>query len=247
MRRERLGRLLACLDLTRLTPGDSADDVAAFCTTADTRHGTPAAVCVLPDFVDRAVATLRRSKRLAGVRVATVANFPDGDQTADAVFATIDRSLEAGADEIDLVLPWREVAEGRTDRAAGLLAGARTRCGDATLKVILETGALDPVGIERAATLALDHGADFLKTSTGVGHPGADPEAAGRLLDRIDAAGVDCGLKVSGGLRTPQAADVYLALAERRMGPAWPTPERFRIGASSLFDGLIEALDSPES
>lgn len=241
-----LQRLLACLDLTRLTPDDDPDAVAAFCATAASRHGHPAAVCIRPEFVARSAATLADCGLSGKVAVATVANFPGGDQPIEAVFRTVEGARAEGADEIDLVLPWRDVADGQTSEAIQLLDGVRRRCGDACLKVILETGALTPNAIDRAADLALDHGADFLKTSTGFGHPGADLQAAGRLLNRIAACGADCGLKVSGGIRATQDAAAYLELAERRMGAEWTTPDHFRIGASGLFDLLLDALDAGE-
>jgi len=244
MHADRLLRLLACLDLTRLTPDDDPAAVEAFCASANHRHGAPAAVCIRPEFVVCAVKTLIAQGLRDRGRVATVANFPGGDGPRDAVAKTIDTALADGADEIDLVLPWRDVAAGQLADASRLLSEARDRTAGRTLKVILETGALSPAAIDRAADLALDHGVDFLKTSTGFGHPGADPEAALRLLDRIAANHASCGLKVSGGIRTPDEADSYLALAERRMGQDWPDPHRFRIGASGLFGALIEALDS---
>lgn len=244
MQADRLRRLLACLDLTRLNPDDDPAAIAAFCASANNRHHLPAAVCVRPEFLTRAVETLTDQGLRSRVRVATVANFPGGDQPLDAVIATISGALAAGADEIDVVLPWREIAAGPLEGARRLLAAARERTTGRTLKVILETGALSAATIDRAADLALDHGVDFLKTSTGFGHPGADPHAAERLLDRISSRAAPCGLKVSGGIRTPEAADAYLALAEQCMGPDWPRPGRFRIGASGLYGALIDALDA---
>lgn len=240
---ERLKRLLHALDLTRLVPGDDRTKIAALCASAATKHGSPAAVCVLPDFVVTAVESLNDAALPDTVRVATVANFPAGDQPPRDVLSSIERSLRDGADEIDLVMPWRELSAGHTETAADLLRTARDRIGSATLKVILETGALTPEAIDRAADLALEHGADFLKTSTGVGHPGADLPAAARLLERISAHGGVCGLKVSGGIRTTADADAYLRLAEERMGKAWTSPDRFRIGASGLFTALLDELD----
>lgn len=240
MRAERTTRLLRALDLTRLVPGDDPSTIQALCASARTPLGSPAAVCVLPAYVTTAIASLREAGPDDAIRVATVANFPGGDRPLAEILASIERSLDDGADEIDLVLPWRDVAAGRIEAVSLLLAEARVRVGSATLKIILETGALQPEGIDRAADLALDHGADFLKTSTGVGQPGASLEAAERLLDRIAARGGGCGLKVSGGIRTVAEADRYLGLAELRMGSEWPTPERFRIGASGLFDALLQ-------
>ncbi len=245
MQADRLRRLLAHLDLTRLEDGDTDREIEALCRHAVTPHGRPAAVCVLPDKVGTADRSLVGAGVRDRIRVATVANFPSGDGDIDEVLATIERALAAGADEIDLVLPWRAIRDGRPESARNMLAAARGRCGRATLKVILETGALGEPLIDAAAALAIDCGADFLKTSTGRGPPGASIEAASIVLDRIDRDDVAarCGLKVSGGIRTIESADRFLGLAEYRMGPAWPTPARFRIGASGLFDQLLDALD----
>lgn len=243
---DRARALLERLDLTRLDSGDSPDRVALFCRRAATPFGDPAALCVLPEYVATAVGQLEEHGKRNSVRVATVANFPEGDQRVTAVARSIDAALEAGADEIDAVLPWKALVRGEIETVAELLETARRRCGRKVLKVILETGALEPDQITLAADMALDHGADFLKTSTGIGHPGASLEAASQLLDRIRARGADCGLKVSGGVRRAAMAETYLALAEIRMGDGWPSPDRFRIGASSLLDDLIGILESAQ-
>jgi deoxyribose-phosphate aldolase len=113
------------------------------------------------------------------------------------------------------------------------------------LKVILETGQLlEDENIRQAADIAIDGGAQFLKTSTGKTHPAATPEAAGVLLDVIAAAGrrgLPIGLKVSGGIRTIEDALVYLTLYERKFGPGSPSACNFRIGASGLFKELMAA------
>jgi deoxyribose-phosphate aldolase len=244
MNADRLTRLLQCLDLTRLVADDANSTIHALCASARTHHGTPAAVCVLPEFVSTAVDALNETGVRRPVRVATVANFPDGAQPVDRICDSIDRSLSAGADEIDLVLPWRDVVSGRRENAEKVLGAARRCTGSATLKVILETGALPSSLLETSARMVLDNGADFLKTSTGVEHPGADPESAARLLDCIAMHGGDCGLKVSGGIRSTADAERYLSLAERRFGPDWPCKEHFRIGASGLFSALVTELDA---
>jgi deoxyribose-phosphate aldolase len=120
----------------------------------------------------------------------------------------------------------------------------RDTAGAALLKVILETGEIaDPETIRAASRLALEAGADFLKTSTGKSPVSATPEAAEAMLAEIRASGRPAGLKVSGGLRSVADAGTYLALADRIMGPGWATPKTFRLGASSLFGALMQARD----
>ena len=236
--------LLARLDLTRLDPEDSSEAVARFCRRARTSHGNPAALCVLPEHAGTAVATLEEMGLRTRVRVASVANFPGGDQALATVLRSIEAAVDAGADEIDAVLPWRALVRDEVEAVTEMLETIRRCCGQKLLKVILETGALTPAQIVRAADMALDHGADFLKTSTGIGHPGASIEAASMLLDRIRDRNAACGLKVSGGIRQASVAVKYLDLAEEKMGAGWPTVDRFRIGASSLLGDLLGILDT---
>jgi len=116
--------------------------------------------------------------------------------------------------------------------------------GDRLLKVILETGELqDPKLIEAASRIAIEAGADFIKTSTGKTPVSATPEAAEIMLDAIKASGKPVGLKPSGGIRTLADAKIYLDLADRIMGPGWATPKTFRIGASSVYDALLAAIE----
>jgi deoxyribose-phosphate aldolase len=195
-----------------------------------------AAVCVWPAFVELC------STRLAGtgVRIATVVNFPAGTDPAERVVAVAASALAAGADEIDVVLPYRAWSAGRTDRAALMLDEVRAAAADATVKVILETGALADTGsVSAAATFAIDHGADFVKTSTGKIAVSATPAAASAMLAAIRASGRAVGLKPSGGIRTLADARTYLALADEAMGADWATPATFRFGASGLLDALL--------
>jgi deoxyribose-phosphate aldolase len=116
--------------------------------------------------------------------------------------------------------------------------------GARVLKVILETGALgDPSAIEAASRLAIESGADFLKTSTGKTAVSATPEASEVMLNAIGAAGRPVGFKAAGGIRTLADAKLYLGLADRIMGPAWATPATFRLGASGLYDALVAAIE----
>jgi deoxyribose-phosphate aldolase len=120
--------------------------------------------------------------------------------------------------------------------------------GGRLLKVILETGELvEPALIEGASRVAIQAGADFIKTSTGKTPVSATPQAAEIMLNTIKASGRPVGLKPSGGIRTVEDAGLYLGLADRIMGPGWATPRTFRIGASSVYDALIAAIEDRDA
>lgn len=234
---------ISLVDLTDL--GDRCDAAAidALCERA-AGAGT-AAVCVWPDFVAQA------SQRLAGgrVRVATVVNFPTGDERAFAVGVVTERALADGADEIDVVLPYRAFAAGDRDRAGAVLdvVGAATD-GRGLVKVILETGELaDQELIADAARFAIDHGADFVKTSTGKSPVSATPEAVRTMLGVVAAAGRTVGLKPSGGIRSAADAEAYLSLAEAVMGADFLQPRTFRFGASGLLDALLVTAEGDDA
>jgi deoxyribose-phosphate aldolase len=236
-------RSIPLLDLTDLADDTTDAAVDRLCARAVGRHGTVAAVCIWPRFVDRAAVALRGS----GVRVATVVDFPSGAESIDEVVAATRRAIEAGADEIDTVLPYQSLLAGREAEVAEVLHAVRAavpRDRGRLLKVILETGELpDAETIERAALLALDHGADFLKTSTGKTAVSATLAATEVMLAVIRHRGSDAGLKPSGGIRTVDEAGRYLSQADDMMGRAWVTPRTFRFGASSLLDELERVLD----
>ena len=232
-------RALPLLDLTDLSEACTAEAVRLLCDRAK-RHAV-AAVCVWPRFVTQAAQSLAGS----GVRIATVVNFPEGGEEVGRTVGETRATLLDGADEIDLVLPYRALLRGDADTPRAMVAAVREACGDTLLKVILETGMLpDAETVARASRLALDAGADFLKTSTGKTPVSATPEAAGAMLSVIrqwDGAR-PIGLKVSGGLRRIEDAARYLALADGIMGPDWAMPKTFRIGASALLDDLTRAV-----
>lgn len=240
-------RVLGLIDLTNLSDDCTEDDVVELCARAHGVHGSVAAVCVWPRFVSRAVKELAGT----GVKVATVVNFPRGDDSVDDVLGLVERCVGEGADEIDLVIPYeklRDQVDGDGDRAVvHLVAKAKESLpAGRLLKVILETGELrDQVLVERAARLAVASGADFIKTSTGKTPVSATPEAVETMLTvlrespRIDRR---VGIKPSGGIRSVAEAAGYLAIADRIMGPDWVTPETFRFGASGLLDAVESEL-----
>jgi deoxyribose-phosphate aldolase len=232
---------LACLDLTSLNDGDTDADVVALCERASGPHGAVAAVCVWPRF-----ARLARERLSRAVKVAAVANFPTGANDVDATRRDVDAIVQAGADEVDVVLPWRALLAGDEAACAAVLRVARRASEGLLLKVILETGELrDDAMIERASRLALAEGADFLKTSTGKTPVSATLQAAGVMLRAIAAdssAKSRVGFKAAGGIRTVDGAAPYLDAVAGTLGPGALTPARFRIGASSLLADVEAAL-----
>ena len=234
-------RALRCLDLTDLSETCSEHSVDDLCARALTPLGPVAAVCIWPQFVGRARAPLRGTP----VHIATVVNFPAGGEDVDRVIDDLTEALDDGAQEIDLVLPYEAVRRGDLAVAAEMVAAVRDVVDqERLLKVILETGELVDLDlVETASRIAIDAGADFLKTSTGKTPVSATPEAAEIMLNAIKRSGRAVGLKPSGGIRTVQDAGLYLDLADRVMGTGWATPQTFRIGASSLYDGLIAAIE----
>jgi len=233
---------LACLDLTSLNDGDTEPVIARLCERAVTAHGAVAAVCVWPRF-----AAFARARLPHGVAVAAVANFPAGGTDVAAALRDAAVIAEAGAQEIDLVLPWRALLAGDEAAAAAVLRAVRAAAPGLRLKVILETGALpDEDTMRLAAMLALDEGADFLKTSTGKLPVGATPRAAQVLLGAIaqhPQASARVGFKAAGGVRTVADAAAYAALVRQALGDAAVVPQRFRIGASGLLDDILAVLD----
>lgn len=237
-------RLLPLLDLTSLGEDDTPEQIEALCVSAATPYGMPAALCVYPEHVT----TVHRALSGTTVKVATVVNFPEGGDDAERVARETRRALAAGADEIDLVLPYQALRRGESVSAEGVVRACRDVCGTGVaLKLILETGELaTPELIRQACVIGLEAGVDFLKTATGKVPINATPEAAAWMLDAIAEAGGRCGFKAAGGVRSLAQAATYLDLARARLGDDWIDPAHFRIGASALFKALIETLAAPE-
>ncbi|WP_275286215.1 deoxyribose-phosphate aldolase [Halomonas elongata] len=234
---------LALMDLTSLNDDDTDERIEALCQRAKTPAGHPAAICIYPRFIVPARRALTAHRLNDTIRIATVTNFPHGN--ADIMHAAREtrEAVASGADEVDVVFPYRALQEGDEDTGRELVEMCKAAAGGKTLKVILETGELkDPALIRRASELAIDGGADFLKTSTGKVAVNATLEAAEIMLEVIRDNGGDIGFKAAGGVRTAEDARAYLELAERLMGASWITPQHFRFGASGLLDNLLETL-----
>ena len=235
---------LACLDLTSLNDADTAADIDALCRRAQTPHGPVAAVCVWPRFVAKARAALP-----AGIKVAAVANFPDGALDLQRALADIAEIAQAGGDEVDVVLPWRALLADEANDVAEFLSEVRFASRPLTLKVIIESGELGSAErIAQATRLVLAAGADFVKTSTGKTRVGATPAAAATMLKEIKLSGLSAaGFKASGGVRSVADAAGYIAQAEAALGAGALNPQRLRFGASGLLTDIEAVLSGAES
>jgi len=242
-----LDMAVAMVDLTTLEGADTPGKVRAMCAKALQPDTEPppappvAAVCVYPDLV----AVARDAVAGSTVAVASVATaFPSGRASLAVKLADVRDAVAAGADEIDMVIDRGAFLAGRYGQVYAEIAAVRESCGDAHLKVILETGELATLdNVARASWLAMMAGADFIKTSTGKVTPAATPAVALVMLAAVRdfelATGRPVGVKVAGGVRTAKDAIRYLVLVNETAGPAWLTPRLFRIGASTLLNDLL--------
>ena len=231
-------RILPLVDLTSLGDDDTDAKIERLCDRA--LETGVAAVCVWPRFVPLA----RKRLGTAPVRLATVANFPDGGDDVGRAARETRAAIDAGADEVDVVAPIGAILEGDVGLVSELVQVCREATPAQTLKVILETGRLeDPARITAAARAAIMAGPDFLKTSTGKVPTGATLEAAAVLLAVLEEAGGRVGIKFSGGIRTTRQAAGYLYLVDHFMGSGWTSPSTVRFGASALLDDLLAVLN----
>jgi deoxyribose-phosphate aldolase len=245
---KRQGILLAVsmIDLTTLEGSDTAGKVRQLCAKAvcpdPSRPEVPscAAVCVYPAMVAEARAALEGS----GVHTASVSTgFPAGQVPLELRLEETRQAVAAGADEIDMVISREAYLAGDDARVAREIELVREACGEAHLKVILETTELPSLAhVRHASHLAMDAGAHFIKTGTGkVG--GATPAVVLVMLEAIREhawrTGRVVGMKPAGGVRTSKQALHMLVLVNETLGPEWLTPDRFRIGASSLLNDLL--------
>lgn len=246
---------IRCTDLTTLEGKDSEGRVRSLCAKAlRPRPGWPnvpsvGAVCVYPNLVGVAKEALRGSS----VAVASVATaFPSGLSNIEVKLADTAAAIASGADEIDMVIDRGAFLAGREQAVYDEIVQVKELCGNVHLKVILETGELGTYdNIRRASDLALEAGADFIKTSTGKVGTNATPPTAlvmcEALRDFARRTGERRGLKVAGGVRTTKHALAYLVIVKETLGDGWLDPNYFRIGASSLLDDLLMQLEKEQT
>lgn len=240
-------RALQLMDLTTLNEDDTDAKVIALCRQAKSPAGNTAAICIYPRFIPVARKALRE-QGTPDIRIATVTNFPHGNDDIELALAETRAAIAYGADEVDVVFPYRALMVGDSESGFALVQACKAACAAANvlLKVIIETGELKAEPLIRAASeIAIDAGADFIKTSTGKVSVNATPEAAAVMMQVIRDKGVQqrVGFKPAGGVRTAEDAAIYLQLADDILGSNWADARHFRFGASSLLASLLNTLD----
>ncbi|MCB2220965.1 MAG: deoxyribose-phosphate aldolase [Bacteroidetes bacterium] len=247
---EALKIILGCIDLTTLEGSDTNQKITEICHKARNIHelgsGFPnvAAVCFYPPFVRLA------KKELSGtnVQVASVAGaFPAGQSPLHIKLDEVKYAVSEGADEIDMVISRGKFLEGEYNLVFDEIAAIKNACGGAHLKVILETGELATINhIRKASEIAIQAGADFIKTSTGKIQPAATLEAMTIMADTVkeyyENTGEQIGLKPAGGISACEQALKYYQVVKRAAGNQWLDNTFFRIGASRLTDQIITRL-----
>lgn len=248
---EGLKLALNMIDLTTLEGKDTEGKVKQMCYKAmhvhDMLPGLPtvAAVCVYPNHVRTAKAALQNSD----VKVASVATaFPSGNSTLKIKLDDTRFAVAEGADEIDMVISRGEFLKGNYNFVFDEIAAIKDACGDARLKVILETGELSTLdNVRRASDLAMRAGADFIKTSTGKISPAATQPVVLVMLEAIRdyyyETGIMVGMKPAGGISTAKGALQYLVMVKETLGNAWLHNHWFRFGASSLANDIVMQLE----
>ncbi|MBA5762289.1 deoxyribose-phosphate aldolase [Vibrio sp. 404] len=239
-------RALQLMDLTTLNDDDTDAKVISLCHDAKTAVGNTAAICIYPRFIPIAKKTLRE-QGTPEVRIATVTNFPHGNDDIDIAVAETKAAVAYGADEVDVVFPYRALIAGDENVGLELVKQCKAACSEGVLlKVIIETGELkEEALIKKASQICIEAGADFIKTSTGKVPVNATPEYARMMLEVIRDMGVaeTVGFKPAGGVRTAEDAAAYLAMADDILGDNWVDARHYRFGASSLLTSLLNTLE----
>lgn len=247
--REMLEKALSCIDLTTLNSTDTISSVSAFTEKVNQfSEAFPglknvAAICVYPNMAH----TVKSTLKVPNVNIAAVAGgFPSSMTFTKVKIEEAQLAVVAGANEIDIVLPLWAFLEGHFETCTNEIASIKKAIGDAHLKVILETGVLNIDQIWQASNLAIEAGADFIKTSTGKLPLAASPEAAFvmclAIKQHFEETGKKIGFKPAGGIVTPEDVILYLTIVQEILGNDWLTPELFRIGASRLANNLLTEI-----
>lgn len=243
-------QLFNCIDLTTLRTEDNTTTVANFTKRVnafDEEHGdmpNVAAICVYPNYAG----TVRMNLEVSGVNIAAVSGgFPSSQTFTEVKVAETMLAVKDGADEIDIVINVGDMLGGNYEDMCDEIAELKSACGEAHLKVILETGALKTASmIKKASLLSIYAGADFIKTSTGKQEPAATLEAAYVMCQAIkeyyDKTGTKIGFKPAGGISTTADAVKYYCIVAAVLGEEWLNNRYFRIGASRLANNLLSDI-----
>ncbi|MEX0331307.1 MAG: deoxyribose-phosphate aldolase [Puniceicoccaceae bacterium] len=238
---------LSMVDLTTLEGSDTPGKVRQLCRKglnpdpSDRSLPHVAAICVYPSMIPAANEVLAGT----GVELASVATaFPSGQSPLNIRLDEVAACVEAGATEIDMVINRGAYLSGRFSEVTEEITAFKNACGAAHLKVILETGELGTLDrVRHASDLAMEAGADFIKTSTGKIPQAANMEVTLVMLEAIRdyywRTGQKIGMKPAGGIRTAKQAFQYLVMLRETLGPDWLTPKLFRFGASSLANDIL--------
>lgn len=243
-------KVVSLMDLTALNDNDTKEVITNLCRDANNSVAKTAAVCVYSKFVAIAKEELS-STNCSEIKVATVVNFPAGGTDVKAVLAETKQAISLGADEIDLVLPYKSLIAGNADICFEMINECSKLCQSSSklLKVIIESGELKTKElIRQASEITIEAGADFIKTSTGKVPVNATTEAAKTILETIKAQSTESkvGFKASGGIRTLDDAIVYIDLASEIMGSNWVNADKFRFGVSGLLVNILKEFGSEE-
>ncbi len=248
-RKDALKTIFQSIDFTTLEAFDNEAKIDDFCAKAldfpkQKPHLSVPAICIYSPFVRQAKQLLKGS----GIHVATVACcFPSGQMPFDLKVKEVEYCVNEGADEVDMVISRGTFLAGRHEEVFNEIKTIKETCGQAHLKVILETGELKTVeNIRKASELAILAGADFIKTSTGKVPVAATPLAAIVMIDTIkeyyEATGKKVGFKPAGGMKTPEDALTYYYLVKHILGEEWLNKDLFRVGTSRLANLILEEI-----
>ncbi len=242
--------IVGLIDLTSLNSTDNKGVIDKLCAKVNDfiknyeRMPNVAAICVYPNFV----ACVKKHLKVPNINIASVsAGFPAAQTFIDVKELETKMALEDGADEIDIVLSIGKFLSGDYEGVSQEITAIKKIMKGKHLKVILETGALiDPLKIWEASLVAMNAGADFIKTSTGKLKPAATVDAAVVMCEAIKhfhkETGKKIGFKAAGGISTSKDAAIYYTVVEEILGKEWLNPSLFRIGASSLLDNLLKEI-----
>ncbi|AXH30500.1 MULTISPECIES: deoxyribose-phosphate aldolase [Francisella] len=229
-------KIVSLIDLTQLGDNDTQADIISLCAKARNPLGEVAAICVYKQFIPIVKKQLGNN-----FKVATVVNFPNGENTIEDVVTEVKQALSLGANEIDLVIDYKEYLEqGFSEKSCQMMVEVKKLCKDKTLKVIIESGELKLQSlIAKVCQDVIEAGADFIKTSTGKTSEGATLTAAELILNTIKHGGKKIGFKASGGIRNYSQAVAYTKLAANILSNNFVNPQTFRFGVSGLLDNLL--------
>lgn len=241
---------LGCIDLTTLNPTDNENRVREFTQKVNEFEelypelDNVASICVYPNFAE--VVSMNLDVTEVDTTV-VAAGFPSSQTFDEIKIAECALAVSKGADEVDIVINVGQFLQGQYEEMCDTITECKEACRGKIFKVILETGALKSASnIMKASILAIYAGADFIKTSTGKLDPAATPEAVLVMCKAAKAyfeqTGSKIGIKVAGGVRTPEDAVKYYSIVKAVLGEEWLTKDLYRIGASSAANNLLSAI-----